>query len=102
MRKIDKDGNGTFEKSESGALWRRYRKLDANRDGVISIEELRKAPVPYLETGGERKLDIVYKKIDQRELRLAEPIGDLFSIQRSVAQEQQRIDLADRTINAPA
>ncbi len=70
MRKIDKDGNGTFEKSESAALWRRYRKLDSNLDGVLSIEELRKAPVPYLETGGERKLDIVYKKVDQRALRL--------------------------------
>ena len=70
MRKIDKDGNGTFEKSENAALWRRYRKLDSNRDDVLSIEELSKAPAPYLETGGERKLDIVYKKINQRELRL--------------------------------
>ena len=70
MRKIDKDGNGTFEKSENAAVWRRYRSLDVNRDGVLSIEELRKARIPYLETGGERKLDIIYKKIDQRDLLL--------------------------------
>ena len=70
MRKIDKDGNGTFEKAENATAWRRYRKLDTNRDGVLSIDELRKERVAYLETGGERKLDIVYKQISQRKLLL--------------------------------
>ena len=70
MRKIDKDGNGTFEKSEDATAWKRYRKLDANRDQVISIDELRKQPIAYLETGGERKLNIVYKKIGERDLLL--------------------------------
>lgn len=70
MRQIDKDGNGTFEKTEDTATWKRYRKLDANRDNVISLDELGKQPSQYLETGGERKLEVVYKKIAGKELKL--------------------------------
>ena len=70
MRDIDVNGNGTFEKDENAAAWRRYRKLDANKDGVLSIEELRKDRIAYLEPGGERKLDIVYKTVLQRKLLL--------------------------------
>jgi len=70
MRKIDKDGNGTFEKSENTNLWKRYRKLDTNKDEVITIDELRKQPIAYLETGGERKLNLVYKQVTNRKLAL--------------------------------
>jgi len=70
MRKIDKDGNGAFEKNENAAVWRRYRKLDANQDGVISLDELRKERVAYLESGGERNLNIVYKQTPQQKLLL--------------------------------
>ena len=69
MEKIDKDGNGTFKKSESVRLWNRYRKLDTNQDKVISVEELSKEKPAYLETGGERKLDVVYKRVGQRKPR---------------------------------
>lgn len=71
MRKLDMDGNGTFEKSENAAAWRRLQKLDANRDGSISLEELLKDKrTAYLKTNGESKLDIIYKSTRQRDLRL--------------------------------
>ena len=75
MKKIDKDGNGSFEKSESKneKVWRRFAKLDTNNDEVISMDELRRLPkekIVYLETGGERKLDVVYKKVGKRKLKL--------------------------------
>lgn len=70
MSKIDGNENGTFEKSENAAAWKRYRKLDANRDGVITIAELRKERASYLETDGDRKLNIVYKKTSGRDLLL--------------------------------
>lgn len=70
MRKIDKNKNGTFEKDEDPTLWKRYRKLDANRDQVISVDELQRQRSPYLDTGGQRKLDVVYKRVDGRNLFL--------------------------------
>ena len=63
MQKIDKDGNGTFEKDEGVTAWRRYRKLDADKNGVLSIDELLKDPVPTLETSGPKKLNMVYKQV---------------------------------------
>ena len=70
MRKIDKDGNGSFEKSEGVAVWRRYRKLDTNRDEVISLSELRKERPAHLDSGGEQKLDVIYKTVGKRKLLL--------------------------------
>lgn len=70
MKKIDKDGNGKLEKSENESAWKRYRRLDANQDQVISLEELRKERLAYLESGGERKLNLVYKQVSQRKLLL--------------------------------
>ena len=70
MKKIDKNGNGTLEKSENPGAWKRYRKLDTNKDNVISLEELGKDKPAYLKTGGERKLDLVYKQIAKRKLLL--------------------------------
>ena len=83
MSKLDKDKNGSFEKNESknDRVWKRLQKLDANKDEVISLEELSRQPKQqpaYLETGGERKLEVVYKKVDDRELHLDlyYPIGE--------------------------
>ena len=70
MRQIDKDENGTFEKSENAAAWRRYRNLDANRDEVLSIDELRQERIAYLESDGKRQLNIVYKQTGQQKLLL--------------------------------
>ena len=75
MKKIDQDGNGSFEKSESKneKVWRRFAKLDTNNDQVVTLDELRQQPkekIVYLETEGERKLDLVYKTVGKRELKL--------------------------------
>ena len=75
MSKLDKDNSGSFEKSESknDRVWKRLQKLDINKDEVISLEELSRQPKQkpaYLETGGERKLEVVYKKVDDHELHL--------------------------------
>ena len=70
MRNVDKDGNGVFEEAETAGAWKRYRHLDTNSDGVLTLEELQKVRVPYLETGGEQKLNIAYKQVDDRKLHL--------------------------------
>lgn len=70
MRRVDVNGNGTLEQEEDAAAWRRYQKLDVNDDQMITIDELRKQRVPYLKTSSERKLNLVYKTLSQRELLL--------------------------------
>ncbi|WP_345684438.1 alpha/beta hydrolase fold domain-containing protein [Novipirellula caenicola] len=70
MRKIDTNGDDKFDKSENIAAWKRYRTLDANRDGMLTIDELRKLQTVYLQTRGEQKLDIVYKNTPQGNLLL--------------------------------
>ncbi len=70
MQKVDKDGNGTFEKSENAGAWKRYRKLDTNNDASLTVEELSKQQTPRLEHGGEQKLNVVYKQIAKRSLLL--------------------------------
>lgn len=89
MTKIDEDRNGTFEKSEGAANWRRYRKLDTNRDDVLTVEELSYEPVAYLETTGERKLEVVYKTVGSKDLRfdLYYPASD--RVANEVSDEMQ-------------
>lgn len=70
MAVVDKDKNGTFEKDEAPQAWKRYRRLDANRDEVLTLDELCKERSEFLETGGQRKRDVVYKTVGQRNLTL--------------------------------
>jgi len=70
MKRIDKNGDGKFEKSEAKGIWRRLGHLDKNKDEVITVEELRHQSPIYLENGGKRKLDVVYKQVSGRDLKL--------------------------------
>jgi acetyl esterase/lipase len=70
MKRIDTDGSGSLKEGESVKLWRRYRKLDTNQDKVLTVEELSLQRLVYLETGGERNLDVVYKTVGKRKLLL--------------------------------
>jgi len=57
-----------IQKRTASIQWQEPRK--ETPDEVLSNEELKKDRTAYLETGGERKLDIVYKSIAQRDLLL--------------------------------
>ena len=78
MAKLDKNANGQYERTEAPGAWRRFGKLDTNNDEVITLKELSKQKPAYLETGGERNLDIVYKTVGRKELELDlyYPTGD--------------------------
>ncbi|WP_013630186.1 alpha/beta hydrolase [Rubinisphaera brasiliensis] len=70
MRNVDKGGNGLFEEAEAAGAWKPYQHLDTNRDGLLSLEEMSTERFPYLETGGERILNVVYKQVGDRKLHL--------------------------------
>ncbi|MEM9366451.1 MAG: alpha/beta hydrolase fold domain-containing protein [Planctomycetota bacterium] len=88
LKKLDKDGNGTFERSENEALWRRYRKLDANRDEALTVTELRRWKPTYLSTSGEQKRDLVYKQTNEGDLLL-----DLYYPAKEPKQEPDALPL---------
>ena len=64
--KLDKDKNGTFEKSENPKAFKRLQKLDTNNDEVLTVEELQQQrqqkTEATLKSKGEQKLNIVYKQ----------------------------------------
>ena len=68
MNRADRNKNRRFEKEENANEWKKYKKLDQNQDGELSLEELKKAHIQYLETGGERKLNILYKQTPEEDL----------------------------------
>lgn len=71
MRSMDKDGNGSIEETEAGPReWRRIKMLDTDKDGAVSLMELKKQKLKYLETEGTSKLNIRYKQTAEGNLYL--------------------------------
>jgi acetyl esterase/lipase len=70
LAQTDKDKNGSLEKEESPSDWKKFQTLDVNHDEVLTLDELKKADIQYLETGGERKLNILYKQTPEEDLYL--------------------------------
>ncbi|MCK0157307.1 alpha/beta hydrolase [Cellulophaga sp. F20128] len=70
--KLDKNKDDTYTKAEANneRIWNRFSYLDANANNEISAAEFRKLEIPYLETGGERKLNVLYKETDEGNLYL--------------------------------
>ena len=65
LHRYDKDGNGRIEKHEDAKVWVRLRKLDKNRDGALTLEELKAVKVNYVPSKGEQKLEILYKQTSE-------------------------------------
>ena len=71
LRRSDTDGNGRIEKEEVDAKgWRRLARLDTNRDGAITLEELKATKISYMDSKGEKKLNILYKQVNGKSLHL--------------------------------
>ena len=69
-KKLDKNKDGKFSKKENERSWKRFKKLDTNKNEFISKEEFREIKIPYLNHGGERKLNVLYKKTKEEDLYL--------------------------------
>jgi len=78
MRAMDKDGSGGIEETEAGKAWRRIKMLDADKNGAVSLMELKNQKLKYLETEGLNKLNIRYKETAEENLflDLYLPAGD--------------------------
>ncbi|WP_159020765.1 alpha/beta hydrolase [Algibacter sp. L3A6] len=69
--KLDKNKDGQFSEKENERSWKKLKRFDANKDNQISFEEYAsKIQVPYLNTGGKRKLNVLYKVTNEEDLYL--------------------------------
>jgi pimeloyl-ACP methyl ester carboxylesterase len=70
LARSDKNGNGSLETAEADQDWKSLSALDANHDGVLSLDELKLGPINYLACDGEQKRNLLYKKTPQEDLYL--------------------------------
>ena len=69
--RLDKNKDGHFSEEDNNRLWKHLNRLDSNEDNQISFEEFAaKKEVPYLNTGGKRKLNVLYKVTKEEDLYL--------------------------------
>ena len=69
-KNLDKNRDQVYSKSENERMWKRLRHLDLNKDKAISKEEYHQIKLPYLNQGGERKLNVLYKETKEGNLYL--------------------------------
>jgi len=70
-KRLDKNKDGQFTEEDNKRLWKHLNRFDSNEDNQVSFEEyVSKAHVPYLKTGGKRKLNVLYKVTDEEDLYL--------------------------------
>ena len=66
----DTNHDGNYDKKEIGDKWSKYAALDKNQDGILNTEELKNIKIDYLDSKGERKLNLLYKKTPEEDLYL--------------------------------
>ena len=70
LKKVDKNNDNIFSKSEDERTWKRHKYLDVDKNDEINQEELSKIEISYLNEGGKRKLNVLYKKTKEEDLYL--------------------------------
>lgn len=69
-KKLDKNNDNVYTESENKRRWKRLKYLDSNKNNTITKEEFQKIKPPYINHGGERKLNVLYKETKQGKLYL--------------------------------
>ena len=68
---LDPDNNLKFEEKEDSRSWKQFKNYDVNKDNVLTYEEFtNNFKIPYLNTQGKRKLNVLYKTTKEEDLYL--------------------------------
>ncbi len=68
---VNKDGKVVENEHTDQRVWKRLKAFDTDKDQQLSFKEYAaKVKIPYLETGGKRKLNVLYKKTKEEDLYL--------------------------------
>lgn len=65
LARSDKNGDGKIEPSENERGWRKMARYDADQDGFLDLDELKKMPVTYIDSPGEKLLNVIFKQSPQ-------------------------------------
>lgn len=69
--KLDTNKDGQFSEKENVRSWKKLKRFDTNKDNQISFKEYAsKFQIPYLDTEGDRKLNVLYKITKEEDLYL--------------------------------
>ena len=68
LRRLDKNKDGQLQKEEYAKSKLKKEGLDKNNDQTLSQDELLNIKLNYLETGGKRMLNVLYKKTKEEDL----------------------------------
>lgn len=68
---LDENEDGLISEEDHKRKWKHLYRLDSNEDNQVSFEEFStNKHVPYLNTGGRRKLNVLYKVTEEEDLYL--------------------------------
>ena len=65
LSKLDTDKDGIFQKDENPQQWEKRKKADKNNDGSLELSELEALPLSYIDSPGEKFLNVIFKKTPQ-------------------------------------
>lgn len=70
-KKLDSNKDSEFSENENKRSWKKLKRFDSNHDNLVSFDEFsNQMNIPYLDTGGKRKLNILYKVTKEEDLYL--------------------------------
>ncbi|MDN3663906.1 alpha/beta hydrolase [Algibacter miyuki] len=70
-QKLDENKDGQCSENENERTWGKLKRFDANGDNLVSFQEYAdKILIPYLNAGGKRKLNVLYKTTKDENLYL--------------------------------
>lgn len=65
IAKSDTDRDGRIQKAENAELLKEYARHDANRDGALDLDELKRVNASQMDNPGKRLLNVLFKRTPQ-------------------------------------
>lgn len=62
LSKCDTNGDGLFTADEDPKQWEKSKKLDANKDGALDLEELKSNSFSYIDSPGRQIRNVLFKR----------------------------------------
>lgn len=65
LANLDTNKDGLYKEDENPGQWKRKKRLDANADGAIDLNEFKNASLTYVDSPGKQIRNVIFKKTPQ-------------------------------------